>query len=238
MNTTVLITRPATESQDFRDSLAARGMTPVCDPLLTITPLPQKFDAQPDALVATSPQAFHIAYPDTWHGLPVFVMGDTSMQRAAACGFTNIISSGGEFETLVTLITKKVPSGQQILYLRGETIRHDLKSHLSDYQVLEHIVYQTQPASSLTEQTLALLKNGELNVVTLFSPRSAEIFHDLLSRAGVAGASKDIKLLCLSSAVLESVKALSWQAVRVARTPDQQGMIDALQDWIGPARDA
>jgi uroporphyrinogen-III synthase len=238
MKTTVLITRPETEAQDFRDTLTAHGLTPVCDPLLIVTPLQQNFDAQPDALVTTSPQAFRISYPDAWQNLPLFVMGETSRQRAASSGFKNIMSSGGEFDTLMSLISKKVPSGQKILYLRGETIRHDLKDRLSDYDVFEHIVYQTQPASSLSEQTLTLLKAGELNVVTLFSPRSAEIFYDLLSRAGLTEACKDIKLLCLSSAVLESVKALPWQAVRVSVTPDQQGMTDALQDWIGPARDA
>lgn len=238
MNTTVLITRPETEALNFRDAVAALGMTTVCDPLLTITPLPQNFDAQPDALVATSPQAFRISYPDAWRSLPLFVMGETSRQRAAESGFTQIMSSDGEFEVLLNLITQKVPPGQKILYLRGEVIRHDLFARLPSYAVSERIVYKTNPAASLSEQTLTLIKSGKLNVVTLFSPRSAEIFHDLLSRAGVAGASKDIKLLCLSSAVLESVKALPWQAVRVARTPDQQGMIDALQDWIGPARDA
>lgn len=238
MKPVVLITRPNPVSKsggtDFVQLAEAQGYRAVSDPLLAITPLPQVFETMPAVLVTTSAQAFRIEYPKNWMQLPLFVMGATSAEQASAAGFETVHSSGGDFSALLDLIRRNVPTARKIMYLRGETIRHDLRGSLPDHQIEEVIVYKAEAAPHFSAETLRMLKAGEISVITLFSPRSAEIFHDLVMQAGLAAVCQGIKLLCLSPAVLESVKALPWQDIRISASASQHDMASALQDWMRP----
>lgn len=228
MKPSVLITRPRDEAQAFADAVAALGFTPVIEPLLSVDLIHLKTNISADAIVATSPQVFKHDLSETWKGLPLFVMGQASRQLAQDQGFKNIFSADGEFAELSGLIKKNIPAGKEVLYLRGETIRHDLKASLSEYLINEQIAYKTDACQNVS---LNGLQNGTIQIVTLFSPRSAALFNNLIVRANMADALRGIKVLCLSAAVLESVKSLPWEQVRLAQRPDQQGMLDALQGW-------
>jgi uroporphyrinogen-III synthase len=229
MKPSVLITRPRDEAEAFAVGVAAIGYTPVIEPLLSVELLPLQDDATAQALVVTSPQVFKHNLPESWRHLPLFVMGPASKLLAQSQGFTEIISADGDFTRLCSLVSEKIAAKQPVLYLRGETVRHDLKAVLLRHNVREQIAYTTEPCQKIS---LEGFKNGTIQIVTLFSPRSAVLFKDLMIEAGIADELRGIKLLCLSAAVLESVKSLPWEQVRLAHSPDQQGMLDALQGWV------
>lgn len=232
----VLITRPLSEAQGFSDLVAALGCEPVCEPLLKIEPVPQDFSGVPDALIATSPQAFNLTYPQAWKDVPLFVMGDSSARRAEAAGFMRVASSAGDFTRLMDLIHERVPADSRLYYLRGETVRHDLRAELPQHEIVDFIVYHAAPVRSLSPRVTGLLREGDIAVVTLFSPRSGQIFADLMRSAGLVQACRNIKVLCLSPAVLDSVLSLPWRAKRIADVTDQNGMADALEGWVTPAQ--
>lgn len=229
MKPSVLITRPREESDAFAVLVERIGGDPVIAPVLDVIFPEINPGIKPDALVITSPQALKSVFPDEWKSIPLFVMGEGSLQRAREAGFRSVTSSAGDFTTLCALITKNIPFSQNILYLRGDIIRHDLVYALSEYEVREQIVYKT---IAIENAVPPVIQNGTIAIVTLFSPRSAEIFKEQIEKAGLASSLKTIKALCLSPAVLESVAALPWQDTKVAPQPDQQGMLEALRGWI------
>jgi uroporphyrinogen-III synthase len=235
MNPVVLITRPQNESEEFASAVSLLGYDPMIEPLLSVEyrPVDLSSEPQPQALIATSPHAFHAGTPAGWKSLPVFVMGETSLQRARADGYTDVISSGGDFQFLVEVVKRKLAPGSRVLYLRGESIRHDLKARLEHYCVDEKIIYAMQEKTVLAGPVAQALKSGRVQVITFFSARTAAIFRDLADVHGLSGSVKDIKTLCLSPAVLDSIKSLPWKEAKIASRPDRMGMLGGLQTWIG-----
>lgn len=236
MTQTVLITRALDDAEDFAADVSTLGYRSVVEPLFDIEPCPVDLTGvTPDALVVTSARAL----PDVFKSVPLFVMGDSSAQKAMALGFQNVQSSEGEFPALLQAVRNKVPAGGLVLYLRGDVTRHDLAENLPDYIVQELIVYRTTARTHLSEETVDAMRSGGIDVVTLFSPRTAHIFHDLIVGAGLKDALKSINLLSLSDAVLESVKLLPWKTIRIAARPDRAGMLSILQnETFDDGRDA
>jgi uroporphyrinogen-III synthase len=231
----VLITRPQNDSEVFACAVSSLGYKPIIEPLLSVEyrAIDLSSEPKPQALIATSPHAFHAATPADWKTCPVFVMGDASMQRARAEGYLDIISSGGDFQLLIESVNGKLAPGSRVLYLRGENVRHDLKARLDRHHVNEKIVYAMQEKSVLGEPVLQALKSGEIQVITFFSARTAGIFRDLAEAHKLYECLKDIKVLCLSPAVLDSLQSLPWKEAKAACRPDRTGMLAGLQTWIG-----
>ena len=235
MTPVVLITRPQSESEEFAQEVSLLGYIPLIEPLLSVEYLAADLSSEqtPQALIATSPHAFHVATPADWKTLPVFVMGGASMQRARAEGYMDIISSEGNFQRLIELVNEKLAPGSRVVYLRGENIRHDLKARLDRHHVVEIIIFAMQEKSVLGELALEALKSGKVQVITFFSARTAGIFGDLVEAHKLYECLEDIKALCLSPAVLDSVQPLPWKEAKATPRPDRTGMLAGLQMWIG-----
>lgn len=233
MNPAVLITRPSPDAEDFAAAVKEIGYVPLIDPLLTATyyaTLP--VEPPPQAIVATSAHAFATPAPAAWVRLPVFVMGQNSAQAARAAGYQNILSANGKFTELLRLLERTLVPAGEILYLRGETIRHDLKMHLPRSVIREQVVYAMQGAELLADTTRTAIRSGTLDTVTLFSARTAQVFSQLVGRQALTDDLRSIKVLCLSAAVLESVDNLPWRHAEVAGQPDRHGMLAVLKKWM------
>ena len=233
----VLITRPTPEAEDFAASVANLGYGTLLDPLLTAQYFSVAEPSLPQAVVATSAHAFATPALPEWTRLPVFVMGENSKASARAAGYQNILSANGDFTALLKLIQATLVPGGQILYLRGETVRHDLQAQLPLFSIREEIVYAMRPAQQLRETTVAALRTGAPLTVTLFSPQTATVFARLVDGHGLIPALQRTNVLCLSDAVLESVYNLPWQRSGVAGQPDRQGMLAVLQTWMDEIKD-
>lgn len=233
MKPVVLITRPSPDAEDFAQQVESIGYAPLIDPLLTSSYYSVIMPATlPQALVATSAHAFPTPAPDAWRSLPVFVMGQNSARQARQAGYKNIISANGNFPELIRLLTQTIIPGGSVLYLRGEVVRHDLPQMLPGYNVSEQIVYAMHPATSLAPQTCDAMQDKAVHTATFFSPRSAHTFAQLLEKQGLIGLATHINVLCLSTAVLESVHHIPWRHIETAAQPDRDGMLAVLRTWM------
>lgn len=111
--------------------------------------------------------------------------------------------------------------------MRGKDIKKDVQHELPDYTIQNIITYSADAVENFEVETTRLFQ--EINVLTLFSPRSGQILQQLLKKHGLTPCVQSIKLLCLSRAVLESVQELNWASCRVSEFPTDRSMIETLE---------
>ena len=92
------------------------------------------------------------------------------------------------------------------------------------------ILYEARPAHAFSEAARTALYGGGVDAVSLFSPRTAETFADLIQSAGLAPKTAKMDALCLSVAVADKVRVLSWRSVRVAARPNQDALLDCIDE--------
>lgn len=225
---TVVILKSAPDAA-LEDAIAARGLTPLYEPILTITPV--SFDPPPAgaALVFTSAHAVRIAaemLPGRDH--PVFTVGDETAAIARAAGFQNVMPADGHAESLQILLQNKLNADEKpAFYLRGAEIAHDIAGILgkNGVNLQEITVYAANPAQNLSENLRHAIKNRDVNAILFYSARGAAVFAHLAQAKGLAENLRGTKALCISGAVIQSVSVLPFCAFVVAECPGRHGMM-------------
>ena len=241
----VLITRPLEESESLASALQARGIDCVVEPLLEIkpieTPAPSLEGIQ--ALLFTSANGVRaFAALETRRDLPVYAIGERTAQVAREVGFATVASANGAVGELASLVRASLDSKEgALLHGAGAEVKGDLAALLAPdgFDVRRTVLYEAVPAAALSGATVTALRDGSLDAVLLFSPRSAETFVGLVRRAGVEAACARLAALCLSPAVADAAKTVAWRDVRIASRPEQSALLEllALQDpSLGEAR--
>lgn len=230
MTYTVLVTRPIVQAREFAAEIEKKGFKPLIQPLLEIRSVPFSYEViqKPDAILVTSIHGLgNIPVPQNWLEIPVFTVGLATADIVRQAGFNKIYSGHTDLGEVIPLIQQHVRKNDHILYLRGEIIKQNIQSILSDYQITEKITYTAKPIAKIEMDIINSFP--EINFLTLFSPRSGHLLKELVQKQGLNPYLQSIKLLCLSRAVLESVKKLKWQDYYVAESATQQSMIETLE---------
>jgi uroporphyrinogen-III synthase len=233
MSPLVLITRPLEQAKNFAAEIKSIGAVPIIQPVLIIESYPVDLSliSKPDAIVLTSAQGIDgKIFPNDWCDVPVFCVGHKTESFVRQSGATLCYSTDTDSDALLTLIREKLPAGKRIVYLRGEHITLDLEKALAKYQVENVVTYCAREVADFDADVIDIFP--QIAVVTLFSRRSAEILVNLLKKNNLVSVARTIKLLCLSSAVLESVQDIDWESCHVADRPDQAAMVEKLKDLI------
>ena len=241
----VLVTRPAEDAADFAEALAARGHEAVLEPLLEITPaepaaLPVDLDAFQALLITSANGLRAFAALTQRRELPVYTVGAASAEAARAAGFAEVESAGGDVEDLVRLVRERLkPEDGVLLHAAGKTVAGDLKGALEavGFTVTRAVLYTAEAATALSPGVLDDLRQGRLEAVALFSPRTAETFAELLQAAGLAGQLGGLRALCLSRAVAAKLGRLTLASVELAERPETGALLDLLDRAAGGARD-
>jgi uroporphyrinogen-III synthase len=230
MSKLVLITRPIEQAREFAEQITELGFTPLIQPLLEIDYFPFSFEniAKPAAIILSSRQSIqNFDLPVEWLSLPVFCVGEMTEQIARQKNFLNVVSGHGGLVDLLPLIITKIPAGQNLLYLRGEDVRHDLNMLLPDYEIQEGITYRARPVTQLDLDVAD--KFSQIDVITLFSVRSGAVLRQLIHENGLIFHVKNINLLCLSPSVVESMVDIGWGSCVSADFPNQMSVIEKLK---------
>jgi uroporphyrinogen-III synthase len=221
----VLVTRPLAEAAAFARALTARfgaRVRPVVAPLIAPRFMTPEIPAHHYAAVAfTSAQAVEGAMR-LGIQLPrlAWCVGRKTAAVASAAGF-DARSADGDLQALVRSILDSPPDGR-ILYLRGVDTHGNLLDKLNSSGINsdEAIVYQQVP-QPLSPEALALLSTDVDLIVPLFSPRTAALFR-----------SSFLHLAAMSAAVAEQVADLPLSSQVVARQPDGDSMLDAVETLL------
>ncbi|HEX4573359.1 MAG TPA: uroporphyrinogen-III synthase, partial [Dongiaceae bacterium] len=233
MPLTALITRPEEDARPLAEALAARGVAVVIEPLLAIRVLPEaagdlaKDLAGVQALLFTSANgARAFAELSPRRDIGVLAVGDATATAARALGFGMVESAGGDVQALARLAKQRLkPTGGPLFHAAGSAVAGDLAETLAveGFELRRRMLYESTAATSLSPETVAALRQGRIDLVLLFSPRTAASFAELAKAARIDTAS--LTALCLSPAVAKAVEGLAWRRVEVAEKPDLPSLL-------------
>lgn len=231
----VLVTRPREDGEKLADVLGTRGIEVLLEPLLCVEYLegPGLDLDGVQALVVTSANGLRaFARRDSRRGLPVYAVGDASAQAAAQAGFSRIISAAGDIEALARLICERIdPAKGALLHASGTVVAGDLGSALATAGLTyrRQVLYRANQAKSLSAAVVRALRAGVVDGVLFFSPKTATIFVILIRKADLEYGCGEMTAFCLSPAVAETARTLTWLHLLVASRPDQDAMVEAIE---------
>jgi uroporphyrinogen-III synthase len=236
MALTALITRPEEDARPLAEALAARGVATMIEPLLAIRPLPSApallaSDLQDvQALLFTSANgARAFAELSPRRDIGVLAVGDATASTARALGFAAVESAGGDVRELATLVKQRLrPAGGPLFHAAGSAVAGDLAQLLAadGFELRRRMLYEALPAESFGPQARSALLDGGIDLVLLFSPRTALTFANLAEAAGVE--TRNLTALCLSRAVATAISDRPWRAVKTAARPDLPSMLELV----------
>jgi uroporphyrinogen III methyltransferase/synthase len=197
-----LVTRPESQSHDFVAALAACGVEAVCVPTIAIGP-PDSWDAcdlaleqldHYDALVFTSAngvRAFIERMAFRGHNcdeLPAgFGLGRRTKEVMIDCGITVVptddaLNASALASEICTFMTQSGYDGveaMRFLFPCGDKARVELPETLISHGAIidQVVVYSNRTADPAgAERVQQLFDNGEISVVTFFSPSAVDGF--------------------------------------------------------------
>ena len=233
----VLVTRPKEDAAGLAEALTALGCETVLEPLFHVEFMDTAaLDLSGvHALLLTSANgARALSRRDVSRELPVYAVGDATASAAGEAGFTQVHSADGGVDQLAELVKDRVPRDAGVLlHVAGSEVAGDLGGTLESagYGYRRAVLYRAVPVKGLTAATVAALKDGDIDAVVFYSPRSAETCIELMRKARLVRAARELDALCLSAAVGEAASELTWRDVRVAPRPNQESLLSL----IGPA---
>ncbi len=228
----LLLTRPASQSRSFAAALEAAlpgRFTPIFAPLIEIVPLEGSIDlSDTQALLLTSANGVEqIAARTTDRSLPALCVGEMTAAAARSAGFA-ARSADGDVASLAALARSAYRPGQgAMLHIRGRHAAGDLTGLLRAAGIPARAaeIYLQRPCPPGQEPDI-MLTAGDIEIVTLFSPRTAATFAD-------AARSRNWNLtrtrsVALSAAVCASLGTLPFAGRLIAPSPNRAGMLEAL----------
>jgi uroporphyrinogen-III synthase len=230
----VLITRPREDAAPLAAELAVLGHETLVEPLLTIV---SRRDAEIDlrgvqALAFTSANGARVfAGQSSRRDLAVYAVGDSTAEAARGAGFAEVDSAGGDVDALAALIAARLdPAAGVVFHAAARRVAGDLQGRLqaAGFAVRRVALYDAEPIPAFSPAAAAALRDGPLDAILFFSPRTGETFVRLMSEANLTDAYGRWHAVCLSQAVADQVGEVPWRSVQVADRPTRAGLLDSL----------
>lgn len=235
----VLVTRPRPDAERFGDTLKSLGHQVEIEPVFEVVPQDAaELDLQGiQAILFTSAngvRAFCSALKDQTPSdltLQVFAVGDASARTAAECGFAQIESAGGDVTDLISLVTAQLnPQDGGLFHAAGSKLAGDLKGGMeaAGFAFRRAVLYETREIRGLSPEIVTRFRDGQIDAVTFFSPRTASSFARLACAAGLEARLEASLAVCLSQAVRDKLTSLRWKSILVAPRPTQAALLALL----------
>jgi uroporphyrinogen-III synthase len=235
----LLITRPEPDALKLAGVLEELGHEATVEPLLSAS-----FDgADPidvegaQALIATSRNGLRALKSSPAlaeaRALPLFAVGKATAAEGRALGFETVITGAGTAAELVGHIVSSLdPAAGLLVHLAGDTLAVDLKGELEahGFRVVQPVVYRMLAARAFSEDTVEQLATGEIEGVTLMSPRTAAVYASLVRRHGLVATIRPLPHFCLSQAVARRLEPLGSVRVEIAEAPRLEELLALIEE--------
>jgi len=228
----VLITRPRQDAEAVARLLRDRGVESLIEPLLVVTNLALSdfpLDGVQAVLLTSANGARALAQATTRRDVTVLAVGAATATAARDTGFAEVEAAGGDVEALGGLAGARLnPHGGPLVHVCGSAVAGDLAGYLgaAGFNVRRAVLYEAKPVSELSPPAAAALRDGTIDAVLLFSPRTAASFVRLARESSVA--LTRVRALCLSRTVADQATAAPWRSIEVAARPDQDALLDLI----------
>lgn len=226
----VLITRPQPDADNFAQDCRSAGLDPIVAPLMTVAPRDDwETPVDAAALAFTSANGVRVfASASRVRSLVAFCVGEATADAAQAAGFSTVHAADGDVISLAETIAEhgRAFSGH-IVHIAGARRAGDLIGLLRERGLNAHriVAYETREAEILPEPAQGEIGSGRALAVALFSPRTAQLFLNLVAAANLAEALTRCRAVCLSPAVADIAGRATWRVVDVAGDRNAASMV-------------
>jgi uroporphyrinogen-III synthase len=241
MSKTLLVTRAKGDEHELTEALQSLGHFVIHEPLTEIflnhtirMPLQQELQGnEPSAIIVTSKHAVQgLALLSDIRDITLLCVGTATAEYAMSLGFSRVYDTGGTVEQLVNYIGGGYDDDAHFIYISGAHIRSDLPAILLSFgmECKRVIAYEAIAAEGLSDTLVAQLQRGQIDAVTFFSPRNADIFIDLLERAESKPATQVMDAFCLSEEVANHARNAGWRNIYIATQPTLASLVDSVDN--------
>lgn len=238
-----LVTRPGEDGEALAKALEEIGIASEREPLMSVKILKGDdvdLDGVQAVLLTSANGVRALAERSPRRDVPVFAVGDATAKTARGHSFKQVHSATGDVVALAGLVAELLePERGPLVHVAGTEVAGDLAGELTKagFQCRREVIYETAPARALSAAAIAKLKNGEIDTVLLFSPRSGVIFCELVRKARLLRACREITIAGLSRAVADAVDEVKWKDVVIAAAPNQDALIERVAELAGSDAD-
>jgi uroporphyrinogen-III synthase len=235
MKRTVLITRPEEDALPLAETLRARDLRVLIEPMLRIKPIRDvtiDLNGVQALLFSSSNGVRAFAALNKNRDLPAFTTGEASARVARNLGFKVVEGADGDVNGLVRLVRHRVkPEGGALFHGAGSVVAGDLAAQLTSlgYTLRREVVYEAVQADELSPPLVQKLEAGEVDMVLLFSPRTVETFLNLLKAGGKLDTLSHSTALCMSRQVADAARQAIWRDIDVAERPELNAMLSLIE---------
>lgn len=237
----ILITRPVPDAHATTEQLQALGFSCFIEPMLDISYRENAKEQLAEALkdncilLITSTNAIRaLQNLSASTHIPVITVGDATLHTAREAGFGNVVSAGGNVQTLAEFVRTHYTNKQSFIYARAGIVSENLSQQLArqGFDVTDITVYDANPKTSLSEEFKTRYLSGHFDTALFFSRRTAETFlsllrKDILSMAPLA----QIELFCLSRQVAQPFENTTVKNIRTAPAPTSESLLELVANF-------
>ena len=231
----LLITRPREDADTFAVLLRARGHAPVVAPVMEVRlhDGPALALTSVQAVLATSANGIRaLARRTERRTVAVYAVGPQTAEAAKSAGFKTVNNAEGDSTALVEFVAERAdPAKGSLLHAAGAETAGRLRQALQakGFTVETEVLYDAVPVSAMPDNAKQALKEGALDGVLLFSPRSAKTFATLTAEAELQHSCAALQAFCISAATAAALAPLTFARVAVAGAPNQDEMLALLR---------
>ncbi len=232
----LLVTRPLDDAAETAAALRGRGHTVSLSPLFDIQFIKDHDTLPPrlGAVIFTSRNSVR-AYCESHanRNLMAYCVGNATARTASEYGFKNLHSADGAARDLLALIQNSWKSDNVMLLRVASDTTPDILDRIlkdSGFHLDRRMLYTTPAVSSFTPETLGLLRRGELDGVLFFSPRTATVFCDLLVKASLTEACRNMTAWCISDETGKALSDMHFERIAVAAKPNQGSLLSLIDN--------
>jgi uroporphyrinogen-III synthase len=215
--------------------LAERGhqalLAPLLEPRFQDGPLLEEQGGELEnvqALLATSANGIRAFIRRSMRrDLPVFAVGPQTAKEAREAGFGDVRSADGDAKALAEATRRWASREGVLLHVCAQDAPGALAESLAAYgfSVRRCALYAIEPATQLPPEAETALKQGTLDAVMFFSPRTARIFGALADTLPT----ERLTAFCISPATAQALTPSRFAKIAVATGPNQDAMLALVE---------
>lgn len=228
----VLITRPRQDSDLLARTLLVGGVQSLIEPLLEIHHLETSaIDlSHIQGLLVTSANGVRaFAAASTVRDLAIWAVGEGSARAARDAGFGTVRHASGDVKALAALVCEQASKNDgALLHVAGTRLAGDLGAlvETAGFTYRRVVLYEALASQTFSDQARGALRQGNVDGVLLYSPRTATTFLKLIEHHQMQGTLYPITAFCLSQAVAEPIAGLRWNRISIASAAQEDCLID------------
>ena len=228
----VIITRAEPGASETALWLEAEGFMPIVSPaivLRAINPAPELSYAGLQGLIFTS--ANGVRFYSELEGrrdMTAWCVGEVTAHTARAAGFETICCAAGDAAALAAHIAARADAeAGGFLHIANAAAGDRLVRHLqsSGFETGFAALYESVPASSLSDEAVELLRSDQECIVLIQSAKGGEAFNTLARTCDLSGAI----LVSISQQAARPLEFAGFGQMIIASAPDRDAVSHALR---------